>query len=225
MTVNVYIFRVDAEFCEIQDLLKMFNKHTTNYISVLENDTEVNPHYQGYLETWKQISTIRQYIRRILTATGNKSYSLKKADPEKMDAYKRYICKGKSDHVPSIEHEVNVHKNFVTLDSDLTPWIESNHTMFWLNHENMKIKQQLKNNKTVIQRMLSNNKFDINFITDDEITIRGKVLRYYHEACKIYPNRNAFKGIVDWFITQKQIPNNDGSDAYYQKRAFDLFYS
>jgi len=73
--------------------------------------------------------------------------------------------------------------------------------------------------------LVANNKFDINFITDDEITIRGKVLRYYHEACKIYPNRNAFKGIVDWFITQKQIPNNDGSDAYYQKRAFDLFYS
>lgn len=221
----IYIFRIDAEFCEIVDLIKMFNKNTTNYISVLENDTESNPHYQGYLETFKQISTIRQYIRRLLTETGNKSYSLKKADPNKMDAYKRYICKGKQDRVPSIDHEVNIHRDFETIETCITPWLESNHTMYWLNFENMKIKQQLKDNKTVIQRMLTCNKFDINFITDDEITIRGKVLRYYHEKCKIYPNPSAFKGIVNWFVTQIHLGENDGSDLYYQKRAFDLFYS
>jgi len=92
-----------------------------------------NPHIHATFRVRGKIQALRQWIKRS-GFKGNESYSLKVADPEKMDGHFRYLCKGCGTGKEDAPDVIFRHEAF----TDTV--IEELHQVYW--QENQKLRDR-----------------------------------------------------------------------------------
>lgn len=222
------VFRVDESAMSHENLAKWLDKNVIEggFIKEISFDKvtkEANPHFHGWFRSNKSEHALRKSNRRAREIMGNGAVAMKTLNEELINSYFRYINKGDGpDEAPDWEGFGYV-KNFQMTPIDASAY----NAAFWKTFEENQVKKATQASQTVIVKMIKSDKFNIDPIHDNEIVIRGKILQFYHEQWKIYPNRHVFRGIVEWFLTAKklrELPEEKNVAEFYQERAFELYY-
>lgn len=222
------VFRVDEEAMTHENLKKWLdnNCYEGGFIKEISYDKvtkKPNPHFHGWFRSKKSEHALRKSNRRAREILGNGAVAMKTLDESQLPGYFRYINKGvEADDYPDWCGYGYV-LNYGMTEIDVIAYNQA----YWKEFEQLQIKKANSCSQTVIMKMMKSSKFNIDPLHDNEIVIRGKILKFYHEQFKIYPNKYVFRGLTDWFVSAKQIhelPKDADLDKYYQDRAFQLYY-
>ena len=118
----------DEDHLSVFESVYQLSKYIDNdvpYLVVFETgENHENPHYHATFRLIGKMQAFRQFLIR-KGFKGNECYSLKAANPEKMDAHLDYLCKGTGTGKEDGPHVVLAHK-------DLTDSvIKERHDAFW----------------------------------------------------------------------------------------------
>lgn len=159
-------------------------------------DNPDNPHYQGYLKTRYADITIRKAITKMLTASGNRAYSLTKLKKDKSDLL-QYVCKDLDIRYTTLSaEELEVYKQ---IGSSRKAEMEA------------KV-QKRQQQKTALQKMMDDPRI-MDAGTREE-TFAG-IVRWYVEKYKCIPEVHVIRRMVQTIMLRRRLNSNP---KYFEER-------
>lgn len=200
-SLNHYALRItDPHFEEMGSLRDIF----TEYLMAYDANCVDNLHIHIYGTSLLKISRIRKLIKDNFTVVGNRRYSVKTLDIERLDSYKRYMCKG--------AHSLFIYSSH--WDKDLIAYYESEYNR--IGETFKKTKVSFRND--LIQYVLEKYKKDS--FGNPSRNIMKLILTYYHQKDLTFPCKFHAQNLLNTILWRIDCPQTDKTieEFIYEKK-------
>lgn len=198
---NHYALRItDPHFDEMGSLRDIF----TEYLLAYDATCVDNLHIHIYGTSLVKISRVRKLLKDTFTINGNKQYSLKILDIERLDSYKRYMCKG--------SHSLFIYSSH--WDKDLIAHYESEYNR--IGETYVKSKSLFRHN--IIDYVLKNYKEKSFGSPSRKIMIL--ILQYYYDKQLTFPCKFHAQNLLNTILWKLDMSKTDKTieDFIYEKK-------